>query len=114
MAEMSEVERLLRSALVPVDPPGGLTDRLEETLAELAGAAAEELADWELAAMRDPRNWVRPVSAAVVGGVAGGALLVLRVRQRQRRQQARGLKGAQAAAEELLVQTRKRLERRGR
>ena len=32
--------------------------------------------------MRDPRNWVRPVAAAVVGAGAGTALVVLRVRSR--------------------------------
>ena len=30
--------------------------------------------------MRDPRNWVRPVAATVVGGAAGAALVLLRVR----------------------------------
>ena len=30
--------------------------------------------------MRDPRNWVRPAAAAVVGAAAGTALVVLRVR----------------------------------
>ena len=31
---MSEVERLLREALTPVEPPEGMTDRLERTLTE--------------------------------------------------------------------------------
>ena len=48
-------------------------------------AAADELADWEMSAMRDPRNWVRPVAAVVVGTVAGGALVVVRARQQQPR-----------------------------
>ena len=30
--------------------------------------------------MRDPRNWVRPAAAAVVGVSAGTALVALRVR----------------------------------
>ena len=30
--------------------------------------------------MRDPRNWVRPAAAVVVGATAGTALVVLRVR----------------------------------
>jgi len=34
--------------------------------------------------MRDPRNWVRPAAAAVVGVSAGTALVVLRVRARHR------------------------------
>jgi hypothetical protein len=44
MAEMSEVERLLRSALVPIEPPGNLTDRLEERLTEITDAAATRTA----------------------------------------------------------------------
>ena len=34
--------------------------------------------------MRDPRNWVRPAAAVVVGASAGTALVVLRVRSRHR------------------------------
>jgi hypothetical protein len=34
--------------------------------------------------MRDPRNWVRPAAAAVVGTTAGTALVLLRVRARHR------------------------------
>ena len=62
-----DVEALLRSALTPVEPPEALSDRLERHLTELTDLAAEELADWELGAMRDPRNWARPAAAAVVG-----------------------------------------------
>ena len=83
---MTEVERLLRSALVPVEPSGALSDRLERRLSELTDAAAEELADWEMSAMRDPRNWARPVAAVMVGGVAGGALVLVRAREQQKRQ----------------------------
>ena len=57
---MSELERLLRTALVPIEPPERLSDRLERGLSELTEAAADELADWELSSMRDPRNWARP------------------------------------------------------
>ena len=63
-----DVEALLRSALTPVEPPEALSDRLERHLTELTDLAAEELAEWELGAMRDPRNWVRPVAAATVIG----------------------------------------------
>ncbi len=45
--------------------------------------AADELEAWELSAMRDPRNWVRPAAALVVGGTAAGAALVL-LRARRR------------------------------
>jgi hypothetical protein len=44
-----------------------------------------ELEGWELSAMRDPRNWVRPVVALAIGGVAGTALVILRVKATQRR-----------------------------
>jgi hypothetical protein len=85
------VEQLLRSALVPVEPPDVLSDRLERRLSELTEVAAAELADWELSAMRDPRNWGRPVAAIVVGSVAAGGLVLVRTRQQQRKRQARGL-----------------------
>jgi hypothetical protein len=78
------LESLLRRALAPVEPPEGLTGRLEETLTNLTELAAEELEGWELSAMRDPRNWVRPAAALVVGGAAGVALVALRVRRRAR------------------------------
>src|SRR5436305_13367166 len=69
-----DVERLLRSALVPIEPSGALTDRLEQRLSELTATAADELADWELSSIRDPRNWERPVAAVVIGGTAAAAL----------------------------------------
>ena len=59
-AEHSDVEALLRSALVPVEPSERMTDRLERSLSDITDIAAGELADWELSAMRDPRNWGRP------------------------------------------------------
>jgi hypothetical protein len=37
--------------------------------------------------MRDPRNWVRPAAAVVVGGAAGTALVLLRMRSRAQRSQ---------------------------
>jgi hypothetical protein len=92
---MSDVERMLRSALVPVEPPVALSDRLELRLTELTEAAAQELAEWELSAMRDPRNWVRPAAAVMVGTVAGGALVLVRARQRQRSRYARRLQDLQ-------------------
>jgi|SRR5579875_1360308 len=76
------VEALLREALAPVDPPLRLTE-LESRLTALAEAAQDELDSWELAAMRDPRNWVRPLVAAGVTVTAGTALVALRVRGRQ-------------------------------
>ena len=83
-----DFEQMLRMALAPVDPPERLKTRVETTLQELTDAAVDELEGWELSAMRDPRNWVRPAAAAVVGASAGTALVVLRVRQQQRRRAA--------------------------
>ena len=80
----TDFEALLRQALAPVEPPEHLADRLESTLVSLTELAQEELDAWELSAMRDPRNWVRPALAAVVGVSAGTALVVLRVRARHR------------------------------
>jgi hypothetical protein len=106
---MTEVERLLRTTLVPVEPSGALGDRLEHRLAEITDAAADELADWELSAMRDPRNWVRPIAAVVVGGAAGAALAVVRARQHQRRRQATGLRALERGARGVAHDVRGRL-----
>jgi hypothetical protein len=111
MSEMSEVERLLRSALVPIEPSELLSDRLERSLTEITEAAADELADWELGAMRDPRNWARPVAAAAVVGVAGGALVVVRARQQQRKRQARGLDALERGLHDVVRQVRRRIDR---
>ena len=80
-----DFEGLLRRALAPVEPPEALSTRLETTLAELTELAQDELEGWELASMRDPRNWVRPVAAIAVGTTAGAALVLLRVRQQHKR-----------------------------
>jgi hypothetical protein len=82
----ADIEGLLRQAFRPVEPPESLAVRLESTLQELTDLAAEELESWELSAMRDPRNWVRPVAAVAVGTAAGAGLVVLRVRQQHRKQ----------------------------
>ena len=75
-------EGLLREALAPVEPPEGLLERVESTLTTITEIAADELEAWELSAMRDPRNWVRPAAALVAGGAAGTALVILRARRR--------------------------------
>ena len=82
----ADIEGLLRQAFRPVDPPESLATRLESTLQELSDLAAEELDAWELSAMRDPRNWVRPVAAVAIGTAAGAGLVVLRVRSQHRKQ----------------------------
>jgi len=75
-------EGLLREALAPVEPPADLAERLESTLTSITAMAADELEAWELSAMRDPRNWVRPAAAVVVGSAAGAALVLVRARRR--------------------------------
>jgi hypothetical protein len=83
------VEALLKSALRPIDPPEKLSTRMEDTLSSITDAAAQELSAWadeleesELRSLRDPRNWVRPVAAVASGTLAGGALVVLGLRNR--------------------------------
>jgi hypothetical protein len=87
----SDVEQLLKSALRPIEPPESLPGRVEDTLSAVTEAAAEALSAWAeelsdsvLAALRDPRNWLRPAAAAAAGGVAGGALLLIEMRRRKR------------------------------
>jgi hypothetical protein len=94
-----DVEQLLNDALRPIEPPERLSARFEDTMAAITQAAAEELSDWaeelsesELRALRDPRNWVRPVVAVGAGGVATGALVLLELRRRGRRQSQSGLR----------------------
>jgi hypothetical protein len=91
-----DIEGLLRRALAPVEPPEDLAERLESTLQSLTEMAADELDSWELSAMRDPRNWVRPLAAVAVGTAAGAGLVLLRIRSQHRRRRA-----ARAFADEL-------------
>jgi hypothetical protein len=79
-----DLERLLRRAFPPVDPPEDLSTRVRSTLLSISEMAAEELEGWELASMRNPRNWARPALAVVGGSVAGAGLLVLGVKRRRR------------------------------
>jgi hypothetical protein len=95
----NEFERLLSDALRPIEPPERLSGRVEDTLAAVTAVAAEELSDWaeelsesELHALRDPRNWVRPVIAVGAGGVATGALVLIEMRRRGRQQTKGGLR----------------------
>jgi hypothetical protein len=94
-------ESLLREALAPVEPPEGLVERLEGTLTSITEMAADELETWELAAMRDPRNWARPAAALLVGGAAGTALVLLRARRRAHASPG-GVGGARDSAERAL------------
>ncbi len=85
------LERLLSDALRPIEPPDDLATRMQTTLSGIAEQAAAELSNWadelsegELDALRDPRNWVRPVAAVAVGSVAAGALVLVEMRRRRR------------------------------
>jgi len=84
----TDFDYLLRRALAPVDPPDSLKARVESTLQEITDAAVDELEGWEIGAMRDPRNWVRPVVATAAGATAGTALVLLRVRAQRKRTRA--------------------------
>ena len=93
-----QLEALLRDALRPIEPPESLAGRLEGTLTAITEQAAAELSSWaeelsegELQALRDPRNWVRPVVAVSAGGVATGALVLLELRRRGKRKSEKGL-----------------------
>ena len=111
MSELSDVETLLRNALVPVEPSEALSDRLERGLAELTDLAADELADWELSTMRDPRNWGRTGAAVVIGGAAAGALVIVRARQRSKRPQTTGLEALEQSLRDVAGDLQKRLSR---
>src|SRR5213594_3289900 len=99
------LEELLSDALRPIEPPEDLAGRVESTLTVITEQAAAELSSWaeelsegELDALRDPRNWVRPVAAVAAGTVAGGALVVVGMRRRRRPG------GLRATAESVLKQ----------
>jgi hypothetical protein len=86
-----QLEALLSDALRPIEPPEDLVSRVESTLTAITEQAAAELSSWaeelsegEREALRDPRNWVRPVAAVAVGTVAGGALVLVGMRRRRR------------------------------
>lgn len=80
--EYESIESLLDRAFAPVEPPERMYAAIETRLEQTAFDAADEIADWELAAMSDPRNWVKPAVALAAGGAAAGALVVLGLRRR--------------------------------
>jgi hypothetical protein len=101
------LEQLLSDTLRPIEPPEDLASRVESTLTAITEQAAAELSSWaeelsegEREALRDPRNWVRPVAAVAAGTLAGGALVVVGMRRRRRPT------GLRASAETLLRQVR--------
>jgi hypothetical protein len=82
--EFESVESILERAFAPVEPPEHLYVQFEARLEQISANAIDEIADWELAAMRDPRNWARPAVAVAAGAGAAGALLVLGLRSRRK------------------------------
>jgi hypothetical protein len=108
---MSEVERILRSALVPVEPPVDLAERMERRLTAMTDAAVDELADWDPSAFRSPRRWARVMVAGVVTAGAGGALVLVRARQKSKRSEAHGLVALQKGMREVSGEMRRRLNR---
>jgi hypothetical protein len=107
--QFADIETLLRRALSPVEPPKELEARLEVTLGSLVDMAAEELEAWELRAMRDPRNWVRPVAAAAVGSTAAVGLVLVRTQRRRHKR-----RGEAHGAVDLLGRTMRDLAREAR
>src|SRR3954447_6101862 len=108
---MSEVERLLQGALRPVEPPIAMSDRLERRRTVITGAAIDELAEFDPKALRDPRRWGRLVAAGVVGAGAGGALIIVRARQKPKKREAHGLQALQQGMREVASDARRRLNR---
>jgi len=103
---MSEVERRLQGALVPVEPPIALSDRYEQRLTEITNTDIDKLADFDPKALRDPRRWGRLVAAGVVSVGAGGALIVVRARHKR---EAHGLRALRRATREVADDARRRL-----
>src|SRR5919106_5337412 len=94
-----DLESLLADALRPIEPPESLAGRVETTLSAITEHAAAALGEWadelsesELEALRDPRNWVRPVAAIAVGSAAAGALVVVGVVEARRRRRSTGVR----------------------
>lgn len=79
----SSFELLLREAFAPIEPPAELEERLEIRLTTLVEAAADELEGWELATMKDPRNWIPTATAVGVGGAAAVGLVLVRTQRKR-------------------------------
>ena len=94
--EFESVESMLERAFAPVEPPARMYETFESKLEQVSFTAAEELSDWELAAMSDPRNWVRPAVAVVAGGAAASALVVLSLRHRRNAEDDKGAAAVKA------------------
>jgi hypothetical protein len=108
---MTDVERLLRYALTPVDPPRDMTARFERRLSELTDAALDEIAEFDPAVVRSPRRWARAAAAGLIAGTAGGTLVLVRARQKHKRTDANALKALDRGRREVAEQVRRRLAR---
>jgi hypothetical protein len=111
MAEAGfDIETLLRTALAPVEPSASLSERMDVRLTELTHAAFDELADWELESMRDPRNWGRTAAALAIGGSAAAALVLVRA-QRRSKKDGHPIEALEHGARDVTREIRKRLRR---
>ena len=114
-AAPDRIERLLETALAPVEPPAGLVDELEVRLAEVRRPRSSARGALRLGAraMRDPRNWVRPAAARGRGRPRARHWCVLQLRrgrrQRGGRPQGHRRPGRQGAARTPSQRTRGRL-----
>ena len=109
-ANQFDIEALLKSALAPVEPSASLSERLDTRLTELTHAAFDELADWELEAMRDPRNWGRTAAAVAIGGSAAAALVLVRA-QRRSKKQGHPIEALEHGMRDVSREIRKRMKR---
>ena len=91
---------------LPVFGKGGDTG---EDVAQLF-TAFDELADWELAAMKNPRDWGRTGAAIVIGGSAAAALVLVRA-QRRSKKQGHPLRSLEEATRDVTREIQKRLGR---
>jgi hypothetical protein len=83
---------------------------MDVRLTELTYAAFDELADWELEAMRYPRNWGRTAAALAIGGSAAAALVLVRA-QRRSKKNGHPIEALEHGARDVSREIRKRLTR---
>jgi hypothetical protein len=109
------IELLLSRALAPVEPPEKLKIPISDRLEKWTDQAADELEGWELASMRDPRNWVRvarPVAAVAITATAGTALVLIRAHNQSKQQHSKDpIEAAEHAARLIGEEARKLLRR---
>jgi len=89
MTTLNQVDEseLLRQYHELAELAGSLAHEIKNPLSVIhmnADLLSEELTESELESLRDPRNWIRPVTALAAGGVATGALILVGFRRRSR------------------------------